>query len=188
MDDTVAGLRVKGHNLGGGLATFIVFSLLVFWNGHTGSDILAQRSAVLAIRHFDKVLPGGAREIILVEGLFGDGVEEQEFGKDVPIDFEGIDVIGGKLQKGFVVGGKEGPGTGGQGVREFGLIEVVAKDGEVGVFANESVCRKKNKTKSEIKYKYKSEKRVYAVRKSFRFENEALCCRLLVLAALYVYV
>ena len=154
MDDTVTGLHVEGHKLGGGLATLIVYSLLVFWNGHAGCVIVAQRSAVLAVGHFDKVLPGDAWEIILVEGLFGDGVEEQELGKDVPIiGVEGLDVIGGKLQKGFVVGGKEGPGTGGQGVRESGPIEVVAKDGEVGVFANESVCRKKNKTKSEIKYK-----------------------------------
>ena len=153
MDDTVAGLHVEGHNLGGGLAAWIEFPLLVFWNGHAGSDIVAQGSAVLAVGHFDEVVPGNARKIILVEGLFGDGMEEQELGKDVSIDVEGLDVMGGKMQKCVVVGGKESPGTGGQGIRESGHIEVVAKDGEVGVFANESVCRKKHKTKRESKYK-----------------------------------
>ena len=115
MDDTVAGIHVEGHKLGGGLATLIVCSLLVFWNRHAGSVIVAQRSAVLAVGHFDKVLPGDAWEIILVEGLFGDGVEEQKLDNVVLID--GLNVIGGKLQKGFIVGGKEGPGTGGQVVR-----------------------------------------------------------------------
>jgi hypothetical protein len=77
-------------------------------------------------------------------------VKEQELRQDVPIGVEGIDVIGGKLQKGFVVGGKEGPGTGGQGLRESGHIEVVAKDGEIGFIANDSVCRKQKQIQIQI--------------------------------------
>jgi len=138
VNHTVAGLYVEGQELGS-VILWIKIALLVPGDSYTGADVVAQRSGVLAVGHRGQVLSGDAREIVPTEGLVLDGVEEEEERQGARVARDDLDVIGGKLQKGFVVGGKQGPGSGGQGVGDAGAFEAAAKDGEVGIVAHDFV-------------------------------------------------